>query len=326
MDGIIRKIYSSITRDIGRKLIALFFALIIYAVVNEQQQDERTIADVPVGVEVPPGLVCVGPSEFRVSVLVKGPSRALAQVNPNDLRGLVKIRVQDFNDGQPYRVRLAPDSFRSFHGIRVAEVPASENGLMLNLQRLVVQSVRVQPMFSKEKSLSRDYERRDIRCIPAEVQVVGPDRVLRAMREICTEPIPLDESVVESFETHMKLEVPEGITASPDSVTVQVNIVKNYINRRFDSLPLLFLAQPGSGSRRDFELVNPNQRVSVTIYGQQSTTLALKPDDIKPYIDISKFTEPGIYTVPVSCYAPGDRLDVKDIIPDKIRVKITDKK
>ena len=41
---------------------------------------------------------------------------------------------------------------------------------------------------------------------------------------------------------------------------------------------------------------------------------------------MSKLTEPGIYTVSISCYVKGDRLDVKDIVPDKIRVKITDRK
>ena len=87
-----------------------------------------------------------------------------------------------------------------------------------------------------------------------------------------------------------------------------------------------FLAQPGSEQRRNFELVDPNKRVTVTIYGQQSSTLALQPEEVKPYIDVSKLTEPGIYTVSISCYVKGDRLDVKDIVPDKIRVKITDRK
>ena len=156
--------------------------------------------------------------------------------------------------------------------------------------------------------------------------MTGPEQIQRSLKEVSTQPIPLDESVVESIETRVELEAPEGTVISPENVTVQVDIAKNYISRRFESLPLLFLAQPGSEQRRNFELVDPNKRVTVTIYGQQSSTLALQPEEVKPYIDVSKLTEPGIYTVSISCYVKGDRLDVKDIVPDKIRVKITDRK
>ena len=326
MAGVFRKVYSFIRKDFWRKMIALFFALMIYAVVQDLQQDGRTVTDVPVEVVLPPELVSIGAPEFRVTVRAKGPSRGLAQINPNDLRARVRVRYHDFIAGQPCKVRLTPDDFRSFNGVRVTEIPSSESTLVLNLQRRVTRNVRIQPKFDKTRSLSRDYERREVRCIPAEVQVTGPEQILRSLKEVSTQPIPLDESVVESFETRVELEAPEGTVISPENVTVQVDIAKNYISRRFESLPLLFLAQPGSEQRRNFELVDPNKRVTVTIYGQQSSTLALQPEEVKPYIDVSKLTEPGIYTVSISCYVKGDRLDVKDIVPDKIRVKITDRK
>lgn len=326
MTGFSSKIYSFFRKDFWRKLIALFFALMIYAVVQDQQRDGRTVADVPVEVILPPELVSVGATDFRVSVLVKGSSRSLAQVNPGDLRARVRVRYQDFIAGQPYKLRLRPSDFRTFNDVRVTEIPSSESILMLNLQRLVSCNVRIQPKFDKTKSLSRDYERRDVRCIPSEVQVTGPEQMLRSLKEVSTQPIPLDETVVESFETRIGLEVPDGTVIAPGNVTVQVDIVKNYIYRRFESLPVLFLAQPGSDQHRNFELVEPNKRVTVTIYGQQSSTYAVQPEEVKPYIDVSKLTEPGIYTVSISCYVKGDRLDVKDIVPDKIKVKITDRK
>ena len=219
MAGVFRKVYSFIRKDFWRKMIALFFALMIYAVVQDLQQDGRTVTDVPVEVVLPPELVSIGAPEFRVTVRAKGPSRGLAQINPNDLRARVRVRYQDFIAGQPCKVRLTPDDFRSFNGVRVTEIPSSESTLVLNLQRQVTRNVRIQPKFDKTRSLSRDYERREVRCIPAEVQVTGPEQILRSLKEVSTQPIPLDESVVESFETRVELEAPEGTVISPENVT-----------------------------------------------------------------------------------------------------------
>ena len=41
MAGVFRKVYSFIRKDFWRKMIALFFALMIYAVVQDLQQDGR---------------------------------------------------------------------------------------------------------------------------------------------------------------------------------------------------------------------------------------------------------------------------------------------
>ncbi len=101
MAGVFRKVYSFIRKDFWRKMIALFFALMIYAVVQDLQQDGRTVTDVPVEVVLPPELVSIGAPEFRVTVRAKGPSRGLAQINPNDLRARVRVRYQDFIAGQP---------------------------------------------------------------------------------------------------------------------------------------------------------------------------------------------------------------------------------
>ena len=91
MAGVFRKVYSFIRKDFWRKMIALFFALMIYAVVQDLQQDGRTVTDVPVEVVLPPELVSIGAPEFRVTVRAKGPSRGLAQINPNDLRARVRV-------------------------------------------------------------------------------------------------------------------------------------------------------------------------------------------------------------------------------------------
>lgn len=72
MAGVFRKVYSFIRKDFWRKMIALFFALMIYAVVQDLQQDGRTVTDVPVEVVLPPELVSIGAPEFRVTVRRKG--------------------------------------------------------------------------------------------------------------------------------------------------------------------------------------------------------------------------------------------------------------
>ena len=126
----------------------------------------------------------------------------------------------------------------------------------------------------------------------------------------------------EETQVRAQLEAPSGVMVSPWRATVQVDIVRNYERRIFQDMPLLLLSEPGGNRRFQVEVLD-KPRVDVTVSGLAQPVSALRTGDVKVYLDISRLSEPGIYTLPVGCYVKGDSLDVREIYPEQIKVKIT---
>ncbi len=309
-----------IRRDWPRKLIALVFALLVYGAVQWQLADEQKLIGVPVEIRMPSELVNLGPPEIPVTVNVRGPKRVLRDFDPAELRGVVEVDINRYFPGVPYRVQLQPGNFRSVNGVSVTGVDPAYHELVLNLQRRVVRSVAIQARFRGQ--LGRDYKRSEVRVIPSQAQVTGPESLVRELREISTVPIVLDESVTESFEYTAVLEAPEQILLSPARATVQVDIVRNFERRVFPDMPVMLLSNSAGGRNVKIEVLD-KPRVDVTVNGLAQGVAALRSSEVNPYLDISALNEPGVYTVTVGCYVKGDGVDVKEISPENIRVKVT---
>ena len=48
----------------------------------------------------------------------------------------------------------------------------------------------------------------------------------------------------------------------------------------------------------------------------------MRKDDLKPYVDISRFDKPGLYNVSVKCWSDRDGVNIRSIYPESISVKI----
>ena len=319
----IKRLIALVRKDFWRKLIAFGFALMVYWGVEEKLADEQRISGVPVEVVLPPELIDVEPMPHYVTVTARASKMTLKQLTGNDLRASVPVHYNNFVAGQPYTAYLTPDLFRR-KGVRVVAIDPGEQELVLNLQRRRSRNVPVHPVLETQ-NLSRDYTVSEVRCIPSEVQVTGPEQLLNDCRQISTRPIRLDPSVTESFEYTAPLKAPEGMILLPTRVTVQVDIVKNVASRTFKALPVALLVEPGAERLPRVELLGAS-RVEVTVGGLEQTVAELPRDEVKPYLDLSNLTEPGVYTVAVKCYVRGDRIDVRSIYPEEIQVKITKEK
>ncbi|MPM97527.1 hypothetical protein SDC9_144701 [bioreactor metagenome] len=97
---------------------------------------------------------------------------------------------------------------------------------------------------------------------------------------------------------------------------------KNFEQRTFQSLAVQLLTQSG-GRPLKAEFLGP-ARVEVTVRGLAASVAALAPSEVRPYLDISNIDKPGIYEVSAGCYVKGDGLDVKEIRPALVKIKITE--
>jgi len=315
--SLFRRLLLLIKRDFGRKMIALFFALLLYFYVhNEVRSTPQKVDNVPVDIVLPQELMDVDPKPQFVTLEIK--SNREAAVSASLLRGRVEVDYNRYIPGKPYVVSLKTENFRAPLGIRVIGVDPGE--IALNLQQRMSRDVPVRVTFSNR--LSPDYKSSLASCIPSTVRVTGPEQLVRDLKSVSTQPVPLSESVTEGFEYVARLDAPNGTAISPEKVTCQIDVEKNYEQRTFQSLPVQLLTQSG-GKPLKTEFLGP-ARVEVTVRGLSGSVAALVPAEVRPYLDISHIDKPGIYEVSAGCYVRGDGLDVKEIRPAQIKIKITE--
>jgi len=306
-----------VRRDFGRKLIALFFALLLsFYVHNEVRSTPQRVDNVPIDIVLPQELMDVDPKPYFVTLNIR--SNRDATISPSMLRGRIEVDYGRYIPGKPYMLSLKPKDFRTPLGIRVSGVDPNE--IALNLQRRMSRDVPVRVTFSNR--LSPDYKSSLASCIPSTVRITGPEQLVHDLKSVSTRPIPLSESVTEGFEYVAGLDAPNGTTISPEKVTCQVDVEKNYEQRTFQSLPVLLLNQSGGKPYRT-EFLGPS-RVEVTVRGLAGSVAALTPAEMRPYLDISHLDKPGIYEISTGCYIKGSGLDVKEIRPALIKIKITE--
>ena len=98
------------------------------------------------------------------------------------------------------------------------------------------------------------------------------------------------------------------------------SIERSIIAQEFSLLPLRVLDDKIPNG---YELLS-GDRISVTLSGEKTALAKLKPEDVKPYIDISHLV-PGVYTQPVNCWVTPPEFHIVKIEPTTIKVKISRK-
>jgi len=314
-------LYAAVRKDILRKIIAVFFAILVYFSVKEKLAEEVKISGVPVNIILPAELLDVDNKQHFVSVICSGSRRAISNIAPADLRALVRVEYGNFVDGEPYKLVLKPDDFRSENGVRVVALDNKDKELLLNLQAKGKRNVQIRAKFNSLENLTRDYEVVGVKYIPSEVELVGPKNIIKEIMAVSTEPIPLDSSVSEPFEYAVKLEPPAGMKVLPERVIVQIDIGKRFSSRVFTAVPVMMLHLPEQDNLR-YEFTGPS-RVEVMVKGTPQLLTGLSENEIKPYIDVSKLSQAGVYNCMVKCYVNGTGIEVTSVYPDQIPLKVT---
>ena len=99
-------LYMLVRRDFWRKLIALFFALLLYFYVYNEIRAPQKVDNVPVDIILPPELMDVDPKPHFVTLEVK--STRNSGVSPSALRGRAQVDYNRYIPGKPYILTLKP--------------------------------------------------------------------------------------------------------------------------------------------------------------------------------------------------------------------------
>ena len=310
-----------IRHDFIRKIIALIFALMMFYIISYKVGKTLTLNGVPVNVVIPAELINMDSSPPKVTITLRGNERWLSRISAADIKVRAEVDAGRFIPGQPYNLKIQPEDIKTPLGIKVASVNPAE--VYVILEKRITKPVTIKPRFNTVSNLPHDYAVGNVRINPDSAVVTGARSVVEKIESIPTEPIPLDK-IKESFECQIKLaDNYLGVTVTPATVMAEVEIVKEYLSKTFETLPIRVMT--GQETARFSVDFNSTPNVNVTISGLRGNISNLRPEQVRPYIDISGLDKAGSYMVDVGCWTDSKDATVMAIYPKQVQVQLTRK-
>jgi len=170
------------------RLTALGLAILAWLFLNVDRRGERAaekIVDATVTYNPPPGMLILDPQE-KVRVRLRGSARAIRRVNPFqlDVQVVVPFTRRDVVDIQPQ-----PENVMIPDGLEVVAIEPST--LRLHVDQEMRKQVPVEvPLIGEPAAGARLAG--PPRVTPDGVMVIGPGKVVSALRQVRTNPISLD--------------------------------------------------------------------------------------------------------------------------------------
>jgi hypothetical protein len=214
-------IREKVLRNLGIKATSLFLALLVYAHVYSQQE-RSTVFEIPLIVEgLPRDLTYRGdvPSHLRVRVRARGGE--LLKLRTQPARAVVRLNAT--RAGQFQRPVTTED----------VVIPPGSDVRVESIVDPVVLALSIEPLTSRHVPVAVRVRGEPaegsvvygpVRAWPETLAVAGPAAVISALDSIWTEEVSLDGRS-ESFGGTTRVELPDGVRARTDRVTVRVPIV-----------------------------------------------------------------------------------------------------
>lgn len=313
---ILRMIPGFIRKDFVRKLIAFILAAIIYVAVLDRLSISHEIPGVEIPIKPPSNFVVIEKGSPSVRLTVSGSQSHLKRLKPEDFTiSDVEIKPEKYREGQPYILELSPSNFHGPLGVSVVSV--SPETLRIDIDKLETIELPVKAEFDPRQPLPQGYKIERCRITPEQVRVTAPAMILKAMKDVKTAPISLDNMTV-SFDITKNLVIPsQDIKISPQEVVIQTEIVRTFEEKTFSDLKIHILQD----SDRQVEL-NDVKYVTVTLSAASEVLHRLPANSIKVYISTSNLSVPGQQTVKLDCTVSGKDINVVRIVPETVKVTV----
>ena len=289
---------SFLTQDLARKVVALFFATLIWLAIDSQLHDFVVLHNVPVTLRHDrSAMILEDDRALTVDVTLRGPRKRLQRLNTGDIK--INATVPTVPRGiYFYDLRVSPANVMAPMGTRVTEIAPEQQ--QLRVDRIVAKgNVPIRVRFSG--TLREGYKKTRCSSFPTAIDIRGPSRLLKDIKELVTEPVPLDESITQDFEIDVKLVPIPGVAATNTDVHVSIEIAKHSSQQAYRDLELNVLCRADSG----LVLAEPPPPVAVTVHGPKVTLDALDRLSVRPFVDLTAITNPGRFRRPVQVWIDG---------------------
>lgn len=315
-----------ISRNFGRKMIAIFFAILVFAKVSNELSEEKIVQDVPITILKKGSVEVLAYKPETLEVTVKGSKNRLKLLSNSNIRieipvDEIKLNSLESESGMARTVNYTIDlsDVKTPNGVSVVEVFPSE--ISVRLDHLKSKEAPVEVSF--QGGLPEDYSIGEIRVVPKVVSVSGPSSIIEQIDFLTTKPIILDKGTVDGFSVERTFQIGDKkILISPKSVQVSVDVYKAMDTRLFQNIIVNMLIDHTPAKYYKVQLLT--DKVNVTLGGLNSRLSGLKLEQLKAFVDLSKISKPGIYDLSVDCWLMDPGVSLKFIDPPIIKAEIMD--
>lgn len=301
-----------IANDFWRKVIALFFAVLVWERVTAKLDVSQTMRSIPVTLSMP-GYVLLENRQVRVDLELKGSQQHLNRITSKDIE--INVNVDNPQKGLN-KVIISKHNITVPKGISVESITPGD--IEIYLDKKMMKKIPIKLIYSG--SLLEGYAINPLLIIPQEVTVTGPESIVKTIKYIKTEPITLRKDFVEDFDCQAKLDLEErNISVNPKEISARIEVYQKFNTRRFQDVPIKPFGYMPDGTK--FQIEPPN--AAVVLKGLKNVIEVTTPDDFKVFVDLSNIDAPGEYTLNVQCLIDNKDLAVRKIIPATVNVTVT---
>jgi YbbR domain-containing protein len=296
--------------NLGAKLLAFLLALVVYAhVVTEKEQESQM--DIPVRVvDLPEGLVLQGGVPAAARVAVRGKAKLLPFLRVKTPELVVKLA--DARPGEVQRM-LSPADVELPVGVDVDVTEIVEpRRATFSVDTLVTESFPVRVTTRGE--LPPEVSLVDsLLSVPPRVRITGPSRVLGRLAAV--ETVPVDLSRLARAPTQdVRVAADPGLRAEPAVVRVDAALVARG-TRRFSRLPVRFEDGVTAKALPD--------TVGLLLEGPQPVLDTLRATSIALRLD-TRSLNPGRHFLSPDVVLPHAGLRILEMRPTRLVVEIGD--
>jgi len=294
---------------VGLQIVSVVLAVLLWMMVSAQRSSVERGLRIPLEVQnLPDNIEMVDPPQDTVDVRVRGAADVMGRLVPGDL-----VASLDLSSAQPGRrlFHISPDRVKAPFAVEVTQVAPS--AIAIRFEPSATRVVSVLPTVEGEPAPG--FIVGDVTSQPKNVEVVGPESVLRHVTEAITEPVWVGGS-----KAAIRATVPLGVAEqgvrlkAVRSALVSIEILPAP-NERVLTVPVrLRNVTPGLSA-----IVVP-PAVKVRARGSKATVEKLKDASVVAYVDMDGIGE-GDYGLPVRLEPiPGVGVDQLD--PTIVRIHV----
>lgn len=292
-----KPLFERILENWPAKILSFMAAVLLFSFHQLSRLEERPLA-IPLRLERNEDLSPSSPYPRTVRIVLKGEANSIFAVQENDLEAI--LDVSGFHAEGVYRVPVVIEKRGSAFGIDPLEIRVDPSEVAVALEQRIVRSVPIVPSF--RGFLDPGYELASSELIPQTADIEGPASLVRKATDVTTEFIELSGRSAD-FSTVVRLQRRDPLLSfsGSDTVEFRAKIQKALAYRSFEGLSIRI-----EGLTAELTISGDLPQGSLRVVGTRNDLSFLVPPEGTLYADLSRITEPGVYTVPVGVRVPAE--------------------
>jgi hypothetical protein len=285
-----RQSLENLLSDWPAKVLSIAAAVALFFFYQFNRLEERPLS-VPLQVEVSNELVPASQYPRTVRLVVRGEANAIYSILEEDLRASVDLGP--YKAAGIVRVPVIVEKRGSALGIDPLEISVEPPEIALSIEPRVERDIRVVPSF--RGYLEPGYELAGFKLEPSKIEVAGPASLMENLEDVATEPIELTgRSENFTVRTSLSARNPLLFFLTSDTFVFTAEIRKTLVYRIFQDLPVSFAGLPAGLAVRE-----PGPVGNARVAASSMELDGFVPADGVLEADLSRITQPGVYSVPV---------------------------